>query len=149
MSKICLEFHFLFQISIMEDRQWNRNFFFPLNWVEQRWIFLFHVWTIARIWLLFVKLWLCQSKMKLTHLITPTLPSLRESWRTFSLASCLSAFETDIRRSDITFILCSRENKRAVKANQQNSTAPHIQSKHTPCYISEKQISYKINNSPT
>lgn len=40
------------------------------------------------------------------YLITPTLPSLKESWRTFILASCLSAFETDIRRSDSTFSLC-------------------------------------------
>ena len=40
------------------------------------------------------------------YLITPTLPSLKESWRTFILASCLSAFETDISRSDIILVLC-------------------------------------------
>lgn len=45
------------------------------------------------------------------YLITPTLPSLKESWRTFNLASCLSAFETDIKRSDIIFILCTKEEK--------------------------------------
>lgn len=51
------------------------------------------------------------SKMKdysifVSYLITPTLPSLIESCRTFNLASCLSAFETDISRSVNTFILC-------------------------------------------
>ena len=47
---------------------------------------------------------------KQNYLITPTLPSLKESCRTFILASCLSAFETDISKSDITFVLCIRKN---------------------------------------
>ena len=46
------------------------------------------------------------------YLITPTLPSLKESWRTFNLASCLSAFDTDINRSDNIFILCTKQGKK-------------------------------------
>ncbi|KAL1294777.1 hypothetical protein AAHE18_19G164000 [Arachis hypogaea] len=44
-----------------------------------------------------------------SYLITPTFPSLNESCRTFSLASCLSAFETDISKSDIIFVRCKIE----------------------------------------
>lgn len=51
------------------------------------------------------------------YLITPTLPSLKESCRTFILASCLWAFETDISRSDIIFVLWKdRENQCEEKA---------------------------------
>ena len=40
------------------------------------------------------------------YLTTPIFPSLRDSCRIFILASCLSAFETDINRSDSTLIRC-------------------------------------------
>jgi len=51
-----------------------------------------------------------QDKLKKmwVYPITPTLPSLKESWWTLILA-CLYSFETDISRSDMILVLCIKK----------------------------------------
>jgi len=47
----------------------------------------------------------------MADLRTPTLPNRKDSFLTFVLASCLSVLETDMRRSEITLVVCVKKKK--------------------------------------
>lgn len=50
-------------------------------------------------------------KFIMADLRTPTLPNRKDSCLTFVLASCLSVLETDMRRSEITLVVCVKKKK--------------------------------------